>query len=81
MAANQFQARPKTSHNVEPIVDNWRRESVLGSGAFGIISLWRNVTTNERLALKQCRITGSNEGEFGNMVIINFYRELRLINS
>ncbi|RWS23501.1 IKKbeta-like protein, partial [Leptotrombidium deliense] len=49
--------------NENLVIDNWKRETVLGSGAFGVISLWRNVQTNEKIALKQCKwaVTGSQK--------------------
>lgn len=31
------------------IIDIWVREKVLGSGAFGIVTLWRNSATNEKI--------------------------------
>lgn len=31
------------------IIGDWLRERVLGSGAFGIVTLWRNSLTNEKL--------------------------------
>src|SRR5687767_5249918 len=69
-------SRSNTSNTAErPLqepsqVENWRREAVLGSGAFGVISLWKNVTTDERICLKQCRWSGG-----GDQIISNQQRE------
>ena len=49
------------------LIDGWRREQVLGSGAFGVIVLWRNTTTGQRLAIKQCRWV--NTPGFGHAVV------------
>ena len=46
----------------EVIADNWKREQILGSGGFGIVTLWVNLETNQRIALKQCRWSDSSAG-------------------
>ena len=48
------------------VIENWRKESVLGSGAFGIITLWKNMATGDMIALKQSRLSNSvgNDGVF-----------------
>jgi hypothetical protein len=45
----------------EVIIDKWKREQTLGSGGFGVVSLWINCETNEKIALKQCRF-GNESG-------------------
>lgn len=48
--------RPRHIHHEEPvIIENWRKEKTLGSGAFGVITLWKNCKTHEYIAIKQCR--------------------------
>ncbi|XP_054169251.1 inhibitor of nuclear factor kappa-B kinase subunit alpha-like [Oppia nitens] len=44
------------------IIEKWRREQILGSGGFGVVSLWTNTETNEKIALKQCRWSDTNAG-------------------
>lgn len=39
----------------EVVIGEWRREQVLGSGAFGVIVLWKNNVTGNKIAVKQCR--------------------------
>ncbi|CAH0554672.1 unnamed protein product [Brassicogethes aeneus] len=34
---------------------DWRKISELGSGAFGIVSLWKHKQTNEYIAVKKCK--------------------------
>ena len=46
----------------EVIVDKWKREQILGSGGFGVVSLWLNLDTNQRIALKQCRWSEASAG-------------------
>ncbi|CAG2169876.1 unnamed protein product [Oppiella nova] len=46
----------------EIIIDKWKREQILGSGGFGVVSLWIHLDTNERIALKQCRWSDANAG-------------------
>ena len=35
---------------------DWQKERVLGSGGFGQVSLWVNVKTSERIAIKICKL-------------------------
>ena len=44
------------------VVDKWKREQILGSGGFGVVSLWINLDNNQRIALKQCRWSESSPG-------------------
>ncbi|KAL3270253.1 hypothetical protein HHI36_009309 [Cryptolaemus montrouzieri] len=37
-------------------IGDWTNISVLGSGGFGTVLLWRSNTTNEYIAVKKCRI-------------------------
>lgn len=48
------------NNEAEVIIDKWKRELILGSGGFGVVSLWKNNETNERIALKQCRWSSDN---------------------
>ena len=49
---------PAGSSNDHPLVDKtWKKECILGSGAFGVISLWRNIKTNDYIAIKQSRFS------------------------
>lgn len=42
---------------VEPLViGDWNRISILGSGGFGTVYLWRSNTSNESIAVKMCKI-------------------------
>ena len=34
----------------------WQKERLLGSGGFGQVSLWVNVNTKERIAVKMCKL-------------------------
>lgn len=43
-------------------IENWKKDLTLGSGAFGVINLWRNTVTNETIALKQSRWSSSDGG-------------------
>lgn len=48
--------RSRHPHPDEPvIIENWKKEKTLGSGAFGVITLWKNLRSNEFIAIKQCR--------------------------
>lgn len=33
-------------------IADWKKVSDLGSGAFGVVSLWRNITTNDYIGQK-----------------------------
>jgi hypothetical protein len=35
--------------------DGWVCDAQLGSGGFGIVHVWRNVTTGHKVALKKCK--------------------------
>ncbi|XP_043204506.1 inhibitor of nuclear factor kappa-B kinase subunit beta-like [Amphibalanus amphitrite] len=37
------------------MVGLWERVKDIGSGGFGMVVLWRNVTTDQKIAIKQCR--------------------------
>ncbi|GLV48609.1 I-kappaB kinase beta [Carabus blaptoides fortunei] len=41
------------------IIGDWERERVLGCGGFGIVVLWRNCKSNDRIAIKKYR--GEND--------------------
>ena len=43
-----------TSNNVK--YGDWQKERLLGSGGFGQVSLWINVATRERIAIKMCKM-------------------------
>jgi len=43
-----------TSNNVK--YGDWQKERLLGSGGFGQVSLWVNVKTRERIAVKMCKL-------------------------
>lgn len=34
---------------------NWQKQNVLGSGGFGQVSLWVNIVTQEKIAIKLCK--------------------------
>ncbi|XP_059475472.1 inhibitor of nuclear factor kappa-B kinase subunit alpha isoform X2 [Neocloeon triangulifer] len=36
-------------------IEGWLRQQVLGSGAFGVVTLWKNRETGEQIAVKKCR--------------------------
>nr|CAI5834558.1 unnamed protein product [Callosobruchus analis] len=38
-------------------VGDWRKISDLGSGAFGVVSLWKSDTTEDCIAVKRCKIS------------------------
>lgn len=40
----------------ESVIGDWIRQKVLGSGSFGTVSLWRNLKTDEKLAIKICKL-------------------------
>ncbi|KAI1304903.1 Inhibitor of nuclear factor kappa-B kinase subunit beta [Halotydeus destructor] len=65
MASHGSSSRPKPANDNEAQVENWIREAILGSGAFGVISLWKNVNTEEKVALKQCRWNAGSEQSNG----------------
>lgn len=65
-------------HNEEPlIIENWKKEKELGSGAFGVITLWKNVKTNEFIAIKQCKncTTTGIQKNIGPVLITKQQRE------
>ncbi|XP_071439902.1 inhibitor of nuclear factor kappa-B kinase subunit alpha [Hetaerina americana] len=37
------------------VIDNWVRMRVLGSGGFGVVTLWENKNTAKTIAVKKCR--------------------------
>ncbi|KAG8229691.1 hypothetical protein J437_LFUL010280 [Ladona fulva] len=37
------------------VIENWERQRVLGSGGFGVVTLWRNKITSQYIAVKKCR--------------------------
>ncbi|XP_065205392.1 inhibitor of nuclear factor kappa-B kinase subunit alpha isoform X2 [Planococcus citri] len=37
-------------------MDIWIKERVLGTGSFGVVTLWKNSKTQAKLALKQCKL-------------------------
>ncbi|XP_063922747.1 inhibitor of nuclear factor kappa-B kinase subunit beta-like [Zophobas morio] len=41
-------------------IEHWKRISVLGSGAFGVVSLWQHTISDEYLAVKKCKFKTSN---------------------
>ena len=43
-----------TSNNVK--YGDWQKERLLGSGGFGQVSLWVNIKTRERIAVKMCKL-------------------------
>jgi len=55
----------------ELIIDNWKKEQILGSGGFGVVSLWINLETNERIALTQCR-WGNESGMTQKHKLVNY---------
>ena len=46
---------PESRNESLPTVGDWQREQILGSGGFGIVSVWKHLETGERIALKQCK--------------------------
>ena len=44
---------PMSPNNVR--YGNWQKQNVLGSGGFGQVSLWVNVVTQEKIAIKLCK--------------------------
>lgn len=58
---------------------DWKREKILGSGGFGVITLWSNVNTNERIALKSFKsvisFTNSDNNQ-GILFLFTFFFSL-----
>ncbi|CAB3364272.1 Hypothetical predicted protein [Cloeon dipterum] len=36
-------------------IEGWLRQQVLGSGAFGVVTLWKHRDTGQKIAIKKCR--------------------------
>ena len=51
--SQQTTTSPTVFLNELSSVSTWKREQVLGTGSFAIITLWVNTETNERIAMKQ----------------------------
>jgi inhibitor of nuclear factor kappa-B kinase subunit beta len=44
----------------EPLeIERWKRISVLGSGAFGIVTLWQHTISDDYIAIKKCKFQTS----------------------
>ncbi|RWS16722.1 brefeldin A-inhibited guanine nucleotide-exchange protein 3-like protein [Dinothrombium tinctorium] len=53
------------------VVGKWQRDATLGSGAFGVITLWRNIESGERIALKQCKWTVTGNADVKEIDLMN----------
>ncbi|XP_049767760.1 inhibitor of nuclear factor kappa-B kinase subunit alpha isoform X2 [Schistocerca cancellata] len=48
--------RPSIMETEDPSeLGDWLKQRVLGSGGFGVVTLWKNKQTGETIALKKCR--------------------------
>ncbi|RZB39967.1 inhibitor of nuclear factor kappa-B kinase subunit beta-like [Asbolus verrucosus] len=41
-------------------IEHWKRISVLGSGAFGVVSLWQHKKSDDYIAIKKCKFKTNN---------------------
>lgn len=67
------------------VIENWKKDSTLGSGAFGLITLWRNIVTNETIALKQSKWTegvhvADNPGVVSKQMKERWKQEVEIMN-
>ncbi|XP_044265217.1 inhibitor of nuclear factor kappa-B kinase subunit beta-like [Tribolium madens] len=40
-------------------IEHWKRISILGSGAFGVVALWQNTNSDDYIAIKKCKFKTS----------------------